>query len=236
MVTRDTRCCKASSRSFTAFEFIGNVLNSHAELPASCKKTRSSPGPIDWISKRQNNLSESQLYTSCKANWNISTLWIGDSLCLPSVNWLTISTMAPTTRRFWGPVSSLSNHGDTNTETQFDPFDSRVTGRTGKVFVKEFETPKRMPCYLLLDTSSSMVVSSFWRTKYATALHIAGGLAFACLDRVSPVGLITTGSDEYRVEPSLSQDQIMQWLHHLRRFNLDQQTVLAKRLNHLCAN
>ncbi len=92
-----------------------------------------------------------------------------------------------------------------------------------------------MPCYLLLDTSASMIVSSYWRTKYATALHIAGGLHSRCLDRVSPVGLITTGSDEYRIEPSLSKDQIMQWLHHLRRFDLDQHTVLAKRLNHLCA-
>jgi uncharacterized protein (DUF58 family) len=113
--------------------------------------------------------------------------------------------------------------------------DWRVTARAGKVYVKEFETPKRMPCYLLLDTSSSMIVSAHSRTKYATALHIAGGLAFACLDRVSPVGLITTGSDEYRIEPSLSKDQILQWLHHLRRFRLDQRTVLGKRLNHLCA-
>ena len=113
--------------------------------------------------------------------------------------------------------------------------DWRVTARTGKVYVKEFETPKQMPCYLMLDTSASMVVGAHHRTKYATALHIAGGLGLACLDRVSPVGLITTGSDEYRIEPSLSKDQIMQWLHHLRRFRIDQHTVLANRLNLLCA-
>ncbi len=113
--------------------------------------------------------------------------------------------------------------------------DWRVTARTGKVFVKEFETPKQMPCYLLMDNSASMIVSSQQRSKYATGLQIAGGLAFACLDRVSPVGLITTGSDEFRLEPSLSKDQIMQWLHQLRRYKLDQQTELAKRLNHLCA-
>lgn len=113
--------------------------------------------------------------------------------------------------------------------------DWRVTARTGKVYVKEFETPKQMPCYLLFDTSASMVASSCTRSKYATALHIAGGLAFACLDRVSPVGLITTGSEEYRLEPSLSKDQIMQWLHQLRRFRVDQQTVLADRIEKLSA-
>lgn len=113
--------------------------------------------------------------------------------------------------------------------------DWRVTARTGKVYVKEFETPKQMPCYILFDTSASMIVTSQSRSKYATALHIAGGLAFACLERVSPVGLITTGSSEFRVEPSLSKDNIMQWLHELRRFRLDEVTHLSKRLRHLNA-
>ncbi len=113
--------------------------------------------------------------------------------------------------------------------------DWKVTARTGKVFVKQFETPRQMPCTIVLDTSASMVVSSLRRSKMATAVQIAGGLAFACLDRVSPVGLVTTGVDGLEIEPSLARDQIMQWLHRLRRFRIDGQTQLGSKLAMLSA-
>jgi uncharacterized protein (DUF58 family) len=111
--------------------------------------------------------------------------------------------------------------------------DWRVTARTGKFFVKEYEAPKRMPCYLLIDTSASMTVTSQKRSKYAIGIHIAGGIAFACLDRVSPVGVVGVGGRDIRIQPSLSSGQILEWLHRFRRFRYDEPTTLGRRITEL---
>ncbi|MGL5097786.1 MAG: DUF58 domain-containing protein, partial [Planctomycetia bacterium] len=111
--------------------------------------------------------------------------------------------------------------------------DWRVTARTGRFFVKEFENPRSVPCWLLVDTSASMVVSSQRKSKYQTAVQIAGGIALAALDRVSPVGLLGVGGREIRVEPSLAKPQVLQWLHRLRSFRYDEPTAVGRRLAEL---
>jgi len=111
--------------------------------------------------------------------------------------------------------------------------DWRVTARVGRPFVKEYETPKSMPCYLLVDTSASMTVSSGRRSKYQLALYVAGGLGLACLDRVSPVGVVGVGERSLRSRPSLSQARLLQWLLALRRYRYDERTNLAQRIGQL---
>lgn len=111
--------------------------------------------------------------------------------------------------------------------------DWRVTARSTKVYVKQYEAQRRLPAWFLIDTSASMVVSSTARSKYELALHIAGGLALACLDRTSPVGVIGAGGRDVRVEPSLAKDVVMQWLLRLRRYSFTEPTALARRIAEL---
>lgn len=108
--------------------------------------------------------------------------------------------------------------------------DWRVTARTGKTHVKQFETPKQMPVWLVVDTSASMAISSRSPGKYGLAVQIAGGLALACLERISPVGVVGAGGNDFIVQPSLSKDVLMQWLHKLRACRFDEPTTLGKRL------
>src|SRR5262249_11841789 len=79
-------------------------------------------------------------------------------------------------------------------------------------------------------------ISSHQPSKYETAVFLAGGFALACLDRISPVGLLGVGGRSLHIRPSLSKDRILQWLHRLRTFRYDEPTSLGSRLIELTSS
>ena len=96
--------------------------------------------------------------------------------------------------------------------------DWRVTARSGKPFVKQYEAPKQMATWLAVDDSGSMGVSSLRRggvSKWRWACLLAGALGLAALRRSSPVGLLLAGGDRH--PPSLSRGRLYGWLHGFRR-------------------
>ena len=111
-----------------------------------------------------------------------------------------------------GPLDRLARHGAHR-----------------QVYVKEYEAPKRLPCYLLLDTSASMTVSSIARSKYA----IGGAPRRRAGVRVPGPG--QPGRRGRRRRPrrcassrACRRDQVLQWLHRLRRFRYDEPTTLGR--------
>jgi len=109
--------------------------------------------------------------------------------------------------------------------------DWRVTARTDRFHVKEYEATKRMPVHLVVDTSGSMHASSRGATKHQLAVVIAGSLALAAIRRLSPVGVADAGERSARFPPSLSRARIFHWMHELRRPEPGARTQLGPRLD-----
>ena len=107
--------------------------------------------------------------------------------------------------------------------------DWKVSARVGKIYVKEYQDPKQIPLYLLVDTSASMCVSSQELSKYAWAVRIAAGIALAAQTNMTPVGLLGCGARELHIRPSLSRNLVMEWSHKLRHHDFLEETSLAQR-------
>ncbi|MFT3686875.1 MAG: DUF58 domain-containing protein [Phycisphaerales bacterium] len=123
----------------------------------------------------------------------------------------------------------------------YEPGDSvrmlnwRLTARTGKPFIKQYEALKRTCIYTVVDTSGSMSVSSAHLSKHDLAVWIAAAIGVVGQRRMSPVAVVGAGDRETRVEPSLARNDLWRTIEPLRTGVLNESTRLGERLRALTA-
>ncbi|CAN5846642.1 hypothetical protein BH11PLA1_BH11PLA1_14420 [soil metagenome] len=105
--------------------------------------------------------------------------------------------------------------------------DWRVTARTGRLHVKDYEASKRLGVYLLVDTSASMAASSTEVSKHDVAVWCAAVLAQLALNRRSPVCVISCAERDLPAAPSSTRAQVTAWIEALRRRSFVERTRLA---------
>ena len=111
----------------------------------------------------------------------------------------------------------------------------RLTARTGRAFVREYEALKRTCVYLVVDTSASMAVASTARSKHALAVWIASALGLVAHRRMSPVAVVGAGERTVPMVASLSRNDLWNALEPLRARDFAEGTALAERLRSTAA-
>jgi uncharacterized protein (DUF58 family) len=113
--------------------------------------------------------------------------------------------------------------------------DWKVTAKTGKFHVKEYEATKRSPLFVLVDTSASMAVSSLGpgrASKHDAAVWLGSALALVGLRRRSPVSILSCGDRDEGGEgsPSLSSGRIWRRIEDLRASSRSEGTTLTRQI------
>ena len=111
--------------------------------------------------------------------------------------------------------------------------DWKVTARTGRFHVKEYDAPKRVTVYVVVDTSQSMAAASVPLSKQGLAVWAAAAIALASIRRRSPVALLSGGDRGSVPPPTLSRSLAMRWLDELRLERAEERTRAAVRLDQI---
>ncbi len=105
--------------------------------------------------------------------------------------------------------------------------DWKVTARTGKPHIKEYEATKRTPVRIIVDTSASMASASTPLSKHDLAVWLAAVLGLVALKRLSPAAIIGAGERETRAVPSLRTGDLWRELRPLKERSYREGTRLA---------
>ncbi len=135
--------------------------------------------------------------------------------------------------RFVGPGTDYAQTRPYSLGDSIRSIDWKVTARTGKFHVKEYEAPKRVTVYLVVDTSHSMTASSTPLSKHGLAVWAAAAMSLASIRRRSPVSLISGGDRGLAPPPTLSRTLVLRWLDALRTESTNERTLAAGRLDQI---
>lgn len=135
--------------------------------------------------------------------------------------------------RFVGPGVDYAQTRPYTLGDSIRSIDWKVTARTGRVHVKEYDAPKRVTVYVVVDTSHSMMVASGALSKHGLGVWAAATIALASIRRRSPVSLISGGDRGSAPPPTLSRSLVMRWLDGLRVESVGEGTFAAKRLDQI---
>ncbi len=109
----------------------------------------------------------------------------------------------------------------------------RLTARTGRPYVRQYEALKRISVYIVVDTSASMSVGSTARSKHDIAVWMASALGLTVQRRMSPVAIVGAGERTVPITPSLIRNDLWRAIEPLRLGDVSEQTHLGERLERL---
>ncbi len=135
--------------------------------------------------------------------------------------------------RFFGSGIDYAQSRPMNVGDSVRSIDWRVTARTGRLHVKDYEASKRLGVYVLVDTSASMNVRSTELSKHDVAVWAAAAVAQLALNRRSPVSIESCGERDVGAKPTSSRSQVTQWIESLRRGTVTEGTRIVQSLRRI---
>lgn len=113
--------------------------------------------------------------------------------------------------------------------------DWKVTAKTGKFHIKEYEATKRSSLYVIVDTSASMSFSSLGPgrpSKHDLAVWLGSALGLVGLRRRSPVSILSGGERDAGGDaaPTLSTGRVWRRIEQLRAPSHTERTTLSRQL------
>jgi uncharacterized protein (DUF58 family) len=109
----------------------------------------------------------------------------------------------------------------------------RLTARTGRPYVRQYEALKRISVYIVVDTSASMTIGSTARTKHDIAVWMAAALGLIAQRRMSPVAIVGAGERTVPMSPTLVRNDLWRAIEPLRLGDIAERTLLGERLERM---